>query len=217
MRTFKLIGGTLLSTTSLFAIVVNVNSATTWAAVLTAILAIQWTIRVADGAFTGYLECRNKDPETVSHNMRTLFSAARSSIKIVTGRLNPRVYFEPSVFEALRAAIEDRGIAVQVLMAEPDADLARIKTIVTPDQWTRFTEWRKTRNVRVSRTAHRFPRHFIVIDGQHIRLEDPSRSLFGLEIGHSHRAYTTFFAESAPLWAGKFDKLASSAHELTAA
>ncbi len=217
LRTLKIISSASLLLASVVIAAANVNRPITALSVLLAVLGFHWLAISANGVFTGYLETRNKDLESVTHTLKTLFDSARRSIQIVSGRLNPIAYCANDVFEALAGAVR-RGVKGDIIVGEPELGIAAIlRNIDEEEKRSLFANWVKQGKITIKHASNPPVQHFIVVDGEHVRIEDPQRRLWGLRISHSHRAHTVFFAEDSGRWVKRFKKLDESAIPLSTA
>lgn len=110
---------------------------------------------------------------------KELFNQAKHSIKIVAGELDAQFYEHPEIIKELEKAIE-RGVKVEVITG-PSLDL---KTVQIP-------KWAEQGKLHLYKLRERPELHFIVVDGEHARLEE-----FHTTKQRERRAYTlkkTFF------------------------
>ena len=102
--------------------------------------------------------------------LKKLLRKAEKSVKIVSGELPYRVYSQPRLIEVIKDALENKKIGVEVV-AGPAAD-------------ERSVEILSSNGASVYQLDQRPTLHYFVIDGKHVRIEEPH---------DEHQKYRTFY------------------------
>lgn len=167
------------------------------------------------GRHTGYFEEINSDLEIAREAIENLIQAAKRSIRILSGTLSPEIYFFPPVFKALQAAVE-RGVQVEVLLGEPDAGWHLWRATVDENALTLFSQWVGTGRVRLMKAFRRIAPHFIVVDSDHVRIEERHRPRKPGDPLQKRRATIQYFeTRLTRRYDGYFTRCAGEASELT--
>ena len=214
-RAFKIAGSVICLLLGLLVASVNATPASTLIAFAVAVAGLCALIVSTNGMYTGYWETLNTDLASARGALALLFRSAKRSIKIVSGRFNPALYLSADVFQALRDAL-NRGVKVEVLLAEPGADLedvGRLASAETLELWREFKSWVLERKVSVRRVPHRARRHFMLVDDAHVRLEEahPRGFIPADLICTKRRARIIYFDENIERHVKRFGKLSAQA------
>ncbi len=156
---------------------INVHLVLTVCAFVAALVALHLLLTSRPMLYTGYLEDLNSDLPTTRQTLKALFNAAHKSIRILSGQLSPLAYFNSEIFDAWRDAIENRNVSVEIVLGEPHINLDSLKghvEVLDGSFWDEFKGWMQDEQIVVLRTRRRaYPPHFIVVDGKHVRVEEP--------------------------------------------
>lgn len=110
-------------------------------------------------------------PTILSHNKKVesriieignMFRRAQEYIAIVSQCLRHEVFASEEVVTALKGAIEDRNVTVEIIIEDE----------VDPVVFPLIAEWVKNGNIRLYKLpGYQVSRHFIVVDGIEVRIE----------------------------------------------
>jgi hypothetical protein len=117
-------------------------------------------------AITRYSYEKNAELEDKRRKIEKLLLLANEEIKIVAGRLNSRVYGYKAIEKAIEKAL-NKGVNIEIIVDDDDLD-NNSKEIMKWISENKITLYRLQRG-RVSN-------HFIVVDREHIRIEEPHES-----------------------------------------
>ena len=108
------------------------------------------------------LRADNYSVEEIRERLTDLFNRAKRYVDIVSGRLWGDVYASQEVVEALGKAV-DRGVIVEII-TEEDVD---------PDTMAKIEHWVRGDKILLYKLPkHTVSRHFAVVDGSDVRIEE---------------------------------------------
>ncbi len=143
-------------------------------------LAILSTFTLIDSFYYDMLEEPNENFELTVKSISKLFSLAAYSIKIHSATFAPNVYFDPRVFNDLKAA-KKRGVKIEVILSEPKINPKNLKPLSPKEQdnFNEFWSWADIGTVSVIQLKQRKYPHFIIVDDIHVRTEKKHKMTIG--------------------------------------
>lgn len=148
---------------------------------------------------TGYLMEENADLEDAIETTENLINEAADSFKIFTGYFDETFFSSKRVANALKKA-QKRGVKIEIILGNPDAK--------TKSDF--YNQLRKS-GIYLAKLKKGKQPHFMVVDDQHIRLEEPHAKIIEHPENLELRAEVHYFSSAAKHYSRKFDSLKLSA------
>ena len=203
-RRFLLFLSVLILIACAFIVTINFNSTLTILSLMVAVALSFIIMFLTFGFHTGYLSELNGDLPNAIESIVNLFMSASESIRILSGQLSPEIFSNPEVVKELNEA-RKRGVKIEIVLGEPDAQIMNGEEV------------KKLANY-IGRAKKRVCSHFIVIDGEHVRIEDkhPKRTDFAQP--QHRKARIRFFASSlAQYFSKQFELIKANSTPLVGA
>ncbi|QTA88358.1 hypothetical protein [Desulfonema magnum] len=155
----------------------NINGYYTFIAMCLAILSV---FTLIDSFYYDMLEEPNENFELTVKSISKLFSLAAYSIKIHSATFAPNIYFDPRVFNDLKAA-KKRGVKIEIILSEPGINPRSVKpdSPKKQDNFRMFWSWADAGTISVIHLNERQYPHFIIVDDIHVRVEKKHKITIG--------------------------------------
>jgi len=209
-RLLRVSSSIVLLTAAFCVAIINFSRAVTVLSVAVGVVGLHLLFLSTRGLHTGYMETLNGTFGAALETISGLIRIARKNVRMVSGQLSPAFYFHEKIFTELRDAI-NRGVKIEIILGEPDTTRDKLQSSAPHCEWQEFLSWLDEGKVTLRRTPFRIRQHFILVDGVHVRVEEPHAKVKNLAAPAGRRAETIYFDERAETYATRFSELAERA------